>query len=84
MTIRQEEETPIGNYFHDSGAYTVFNALCSVVDDTEVESEQLKAWCDILINDIKGLKIVIQKCEKETERQKYRDEINDMIHRGAE
>lgn len=84
MTIRQEEETPIGNYFHESGVYTVFNALCSTVDETEVESEQLKAWCDILINSLKGLKGIVQKCEKETEKKKYRDEINDMIHRGAE
>lgn len=84
MTIRQETETPIGNYFHESGAYTIFNALCSTVDDTEIESEQLKAWCDILIANIKGLKGIIQKCEKETERQKYLDEANEMIHRGAE
>ena len=84
MTITQIEDTPIGNHFHDSGIYTVFNALCSTVDEFEVESDQLNAWCDILINDLKGLKSVIKKCEQQAEKQKRLEEVNDMIHRGAE
>ena len=84
MNVRQEETTPIGDYFHDSGVYTVFNALCSTVDEFEVETEQLNAWCDMIINSIKGLKGVIRKCEQQTEKQKRADEINEMIKRGAE
>jgi len=84
MTITQIETTPIGNYFHDCGIYTIFNALCSTVDEFEVESEQLNAWCDILINNLKSLKGVIKKCEQQAEKQKRQEEINDMIHRGAE
>lgn len=84
MTITQVEDTPIGNYFHDSGATTVFNALATTVDEFEVESSQLNAWCDILINDLKGLKNVIKKCEQQTEKKKNLDEVNDMIKRGAE
>lgn len=84
MTITQVEDTPIGNYFHDSGATTVFNALATTVDEFEVESSQLNAWCDILINDLKGLKNIIKKCEQQTEKKKNLDEVNDMIKRGAE
>ena len=84
MNIVQEENTPIGNYFHESGAYTVFNALCSTVDEFEVESDQLNAWCDILINNLKGLKGVIKKCEQQAEKKRRQEEVNDMIHRGAE
>ena len=84
MTIIQESSTPIGDYFHDCGAYTVFNALCSTVDDFEVESEQLNAWCDMLINDMKGLKGVISKLEKETEKKKHIDEMNEKIKRGVD
>ena len=84
MNIVQEENTPIGNYFHESGAYTVFNALSSTVDEFEVESDQLNAWCDILINNLKGLKGVIKKCEQQAEKKRRQEEVNDMIHRGAE
>lgn len=83
MTIRQEETTPIGDYFHDSGVWTVFNALCSTVDDFEVESDQLNAWCDMIVNSIKGLKGVISKLEKETEKKKHIDEMNEKIKRGV-
>lgn len=84
MTIRQEETTPIGDYFHDSGVWTVFNALCSTVDDFEVESDQLNAWCDMIVNSIKGLKGVISKLEKETEKKKHIDEMNEKIKRGVD
>ena len=84
MTIRQEETTPIGDYFHDSGVWTVFNALCSTVDDFEIESDQLNAWCDMIVNSIKGLKSVIKKCEQQTEKKRRADETNEMIKRGAE
>lgn len=36
MIVRQEESTPIGDFFHDSGVSKVFTALETTVDDFEV------------------------------------------------
>jgi len=84
MKIRQEETTPIGNYFHDSGVRSIFLALETTVDDFEVDTDQLKAWCGIIINDLKGLQNTITKCEKEWIKKQHEDEAEEMKHRGAE
>lgn len=84
MKFVQQENTPIGDYFHDSGVYTIFNALMSTVDDFEVDTDQLNAWCGIIINDIKGLQNFIKKIEKEEIKKMHEDAANEMKHRGAE
>ena len=50
MKIRQEESTPIGDFFHDSGVYSMFNNLANIVDDVEVETNDVDAYCDGLIS----------------------------------
>ena len=65
MIIRQEENTPIGNYFHDPGATTLFNAISSSVDEFEVDTEQLFVWCDRMITAMKGLQGLLKRIEKE-------------------
>ena len=84
MIIRQEENTPIGDYFHDSGLWTLFNALESSVDDFEVDSEQLNAWCDMMISQIKGLQGKIKKLEKEAIQREHQLAMRDKISRGIE
>lgn len=84
MKLRQEENSPVGDFFHDSGATTIFNAIASTVDEFEVDSDQLSAWCTIVINDLKGLQSVIKKMEKEAITKRHKDEADEMIHRGAE
>lgn len=84
MRVRQEENTPIGNYFHDSGVTTVFNALAQTVDEFEVETDQLNAWCEHIVKSIKGLQSHIKACEKEWVKHEQQREINSMINRGAE
>lgn len=84
MKITQVENTPIGNYFHDSGVNTIFNALATKVDDFEVDTDQLNAWCDIIIRDLKGLQGTISKCEKEWTKKQHEREAEEMKHRGAE
>jgi len=84
MKVYQHESSPIGDYFHDSGVWTIFNALSSTVDDFEIDTDQLNAWCGIIIKDIKGLQGMISKIEKEETKKKHEDAANEMIHRGAE
>ena len=56
MLIRQEETTPIGDYFHDCGIFQVFNKLAEEVDEIDVETTELNVFCDSLIQSLKGLK----------------------------
>ena len=84
MTIRQEETTPIGDYFHDSGVFQTFQQLSSTVDDFEVETDKLNAWCDHIVKSIKGLQSHIKACEKEWIKHEQQRSVNDMMHRGAE
>lgn len=82
MVVRQEETTPIGDYFHDSGMWQIFNQLSSTVDDFEIDTTQLYNWTDNLISTLKSFKSHIKKCE--TEYQKHLNEIklNSIINRG--
>lgn len=84
MKIRQEESTPIGNFFHDCGVKTIFQALEVTVDDFEVDTEQLDAWCGIIINNIKALQNLIKKSEKEYEKHRHIEEAEQVARRGAE
>lgn len=79
MIIRQEENTPIGNYFHDNGILKVFDMLQDEVDEFEVETENIKAYCDNLITSLKGFEVNYRKnrkriCqEKGSEKHKRQD-----------
>lgn len=84
MKVYQQEHSPIGDYFHDSGVHTIFNALESTVDNFEVDTDQLDAWCGMIIKSIKGLQGLISKIEKEETKKMHEDAANEMIHRGAE
>lgn len=84
MIFRQEENSSIGDYFHDSGAWTLFNALSSTVDDFEIDTEQMFVWCDRLITSLKGLQSMLKKCEKEQIKKQHEREVDNMINRGVE
>ena len=84
MKVSQQEHSPIGDYFHDSGVHTIFNALESTVDNFEVDTDQLDAWCGMIIKSIKGLQGLISKIEKEETKKMHEDAANEMIHRGVE
>lgn len=84
MNIRQEEETPIGNYFHDSGLFTIFNALASTVDDFDIDTNQLNSWIDNLITNLKGLKGQIKKAEAEYQKKLDYLAIKDMVNKGVD
>lgn len=80
MIVRQEENTPIGNYFHDNGILKVFDMLQNEVDEFEVETENIKAYCDNLITSLKGLKSITEKTESEYAKKKAQRNIKDKIN----
>ena len=63
MIIRQEETTPGGDYFHDSGVWSIFNSLEAIVDDFELDTDTVTTFCDKVIEAMKGLKGQVKKVE---------------------
>lgn len=82
MTIRQEETTPIGDYFHDSGILKLFEHIQNSVDEFEVDTTELSEYCDTLINSLKGLKGQIKKVESAWAKRKAQENLSDSINIG--
>ena len=80
MIIRQEETTPIGNHFHDAGILKQFNAIENIVDEFEVDTEELTAYCDSLIDSLRSLKSLIKKAEAEWEKKSHLQMIKDLTN----
>lgn len=84
MTIRQEESTPIGDYFHNSGMLKIFDKLSEKVDGFKVDTEEINSYCDGLIQSLKGLKVHIKKVEVAWNKQQSQEMIRDMVHGDIE
>lgn len=80
MIIRQEESTPIGDYFHDKGILKVFKKIEDSVDEFELDTEKVSSYCDVLIDSVKGLKSYIKKIEAEVKKSRAANEIADSVN----
>lgn len=80
MIIRQEENTPIGNQFHDSGILKVMEKLTAIVDEFELDTSDVQTYCDNLITSLKELKSVTKKAETEYQKIKAQKELKDSIN----
>ena len=80
MIIRQEENTPIGNQFHDSGILKVMEKLTAIVDEFELDTSDVQTYCDNLITSLKELKSVTKKAEIEYQKIKAQKELKDSIN----
>ena len=83
MTVRQEESTPIGDYFHDSGVMKIFDHLTEEVDEFEVDTEQLSMYCDHIIASMKGLQAQIKKVEKEYSKFLAQKQLRESTNAGC-
>lgn len=84
MIIRQEETTPIGDYFHDSGMMKVFGRLQNTVDEFELDTTDIETYCDNLITSLKSLKAITKKAETEYTKVKNQKELKDSINNYRE
>lgn len=84
MTIRQEESTPIGNYFHDNGILKLFDKIQEMVDEFEVDTDKLNSYCDLLVTSLKGAKTQIKKVEAARAKHKAQEELSDSVNIGLE
>lgn len=84
MIIRQEETTPIGDYFHDSGMMKVFERLQNTVDEFELDTTDIETYCDNLITSLKSLKAITKKAETEYTKVKIQKELKDSINNYRE
>lgn len=78
MIIRQEEETPIGNYFHDNGVMKLFSKITDTVDEFEVDTERLKLLCDEMSAKMKELKAFVNSVEKSELKKSIQKEVQDL------
>lgn len=78
MIVRQEEETPIGNHFHDSGTLRLFSRISDIVDEFEVDTEHLKLLCDEMSVKIRELKAFICSVEKAELKKSVQKEVRDL------
>ena len=80
MIVRQEESTPIGDTFHDSGILKVMEKLQNIVDEFEVETDDVQTYCDNLITSLKNLKAVTKKAETEYAKVKAQKELKASLN----
>lgn len=81
MTIRQEEETPIGNFFHDNGLLKVFEKIEGIVDEFEVDTDSLNNFIDTEISKLKALKAKVKSEEQAWAKKQHNAEVEEMLHR---
>lgn len=79
MTVRQEENTPIGDFFHDSGIRKVFNELYNKVDDFEVDTDELKIYCEKIIDTGKKLLRIIKAEEDKARKAENEEKIKNLV-----
>lgn len=82
MILRQEEETPLGNYFHDSGMLRLFNLIENSVDEFIVDTERTKALCDELSVKAREFKNFIAAVEKEELKKAVKKEVQEFSSRN--
>lgn len=80
MIIRQEESTPIGDQFHDSGILKMVEKLTDIVDEFELDTDDVQTYCDGLITVLKSLKAVTKKAETEYAKVKAQKELKDSLN----
>ena len=80
MIIRQEESTPIGDTFHDSGMMKVFEKLTAIVDEFELDTDDVQTYCDNLITSLKNLKSVTKKAESEYQKVMAQKELKSSLN----
>jgi chromosome segregation ATPase len=79
MIIRQEDTSPIGDFFHDSGINKIYDALRDEVDEFSVNSDRLCSWIDFLNTKLKQLKNQVKKIEQEQQKKQQINNIIDMV-----
>lgn len=80
MLIRQEEKTPVGDYYHDYRIEPLFNEVKSTVDEFEFDSEVLKMNIETLMTRLKGLRNFIVLLEKTAMKSNYQQELKDKYN----
>lgn len=61
----------------------MFNNLSNIVDNVEVDTTDVDAYCDGLISSLKGLKSIVKKVEVEETKRISMEKVEDAIQRGG-
>lgn len=83
VIVKQEEKTPIEDFSIKYNLNKVFNTIIDKAGDIEVETEELKVFCDEAANLLKQFVKHIEKVEKEEIKNAAKNKFNELVKKGA-
>lgn len=75
MQIRQVENTPIGDFFHDNNMIKTFERIKDTVDEFDVDTEELVILIDYLGSKLKEMKNLIKKIEQKESKKSFLEDL---------
>lgn len=83
MTVKQEEKTPVEDFVLKYNMNRVFDTIIENAGDVEVETEELKVFCEEAANLLKQFIKHIEKVEKEETKNAAKAKFNEIVNKGA-
>jgi len=80
MIIKQEETSPVSDYFDKKQINTAFNLINSAACETNVDSDSLKVWCNETVKLLNDFVKYIEKLERENHTKNARDSFMDKLY----
>lgn len=83
MTVKQEEKTPVEDFVLKYNMNRVFDTIIENAGAVEVETEELKVFCEEAANLLKQFVKHIEKVEKEETKIAAKAKFNEIVNKGA-
>lgn len=83
MIVKQEEKSPVENFVLKYNMNRVFDTIIEKSGSIEVDTEELKVFCDETCSLLKQFVKHIEKVEKEVAKSNSKAKFNDIIKKGA-
>lgn len=83
MTVKQEEKTPVEDFVLKYNMNRVFDTIIENAGAVEVETEELKVFCEEAANLLKQFVKHIEKVEKEKTKNAAKAKFNEIVNKGT-
>lgn len=82
MIIKQEENSPIEDFLISHNIEKVFSTILNTASASDVETEELKVFCEHAGNLLKTFVKHIEKVEKDEIKKTARQKLNEILIKG--
>lgn len=82
MIISQEENSPIEDFIISHNVEKVFSTILNAASVCDVETEDLKVFCEHTGNLMKSFVKYIEKVEKDEIKKTARQRLNEILNKG--